>query len=125
MEAGFTRGVVATDAGRNHPMLRGRPEAWDAPTMHSAIVDHLPPGGSILACTKDVPVEAAEIRSGRGVFWGVQYHPELALSEIADGLRGQSGTLVEQGLAKNEAAIEGYAVDLEALDAGPGRRDLA
>ncbi len=125
IEAGFTRGVVATDLGRDHPMLCGRPGAWDALTMHSAIVDRLPPGGSILAHTKDVPVEAAEIRSGWGIFWGVQYHPELALSEIAAALRGQSDTLIQQGLAKNEAVIEGYAGNLENLEADPDRLDLA
>ena len=125
MEAGFARGVVATDAGRDHPMLRGRPAAWDAPTMHSAVVDRLPPGASILAHTRDVPVEAAEIRSGPGIFWGVQYHPELALSEIAAALRGQTDALIRQGLARNEVAIEGYARDLEDLDADPDRRDLA
>ncbi|WOI57692.1 glutamine amidotransferase-related protein [Palleronia sp. LCG004] len=125
MEAGFARGIVATEAGRGHPMLRGRPGAWDAPTMHSAVVCELPEGGTVLAGTRDVPVEAAEIRSGSGVFWGVQYHPELALAEIADALRGQSEALVHQGLAQDEKTVERYAGDLDALDAVPERRDLA
>ena len=125
MEAGFTRGIVASEVGRAHPMLQGRPGAWDAPTMHSAMVDRLPAGAEVLAHTKDVPVEAAEIRSRNGVFWGVQYHPELALSEIAEALRGQSSTLVDQGLARDEEAIDGYGRHLDALDADPDRRDLA
>ncbi len=125
MEAGFTRGVVASDAGRAHPMLQGRPGAWDAPTMHSAMVDRLAAGGEVLASTTDVPIEAAEIRSGRGVFWGVQYHPELALWEIADALRGQSDALVDQGLARSPEVIDRYSQHLDSLDTSPDRRDLA
>ncbi|PYE85733.1 glutamine amidotransferase-related protein [Pseudoroseicyclus aestuarii] len=125
MEAGFARCVVASDAGRAHPMLQGRPGAWDAPTMHSAMVDRMPAGGTVLASTAEVPIEAAEIRSGRGVFWGVQYHPELALREIAEALRGQSDALVDQGLARSPEVIDSYSRHLEALDADPARRDLA
>lgn len=125
MEAGFSRGIVATPAGRDHPMLSGRAGAWDAPAMHSAIVDRLPAGGTCLAGTRHVPNEAAEIRSASGVFWGVQYHPELALGEIADALRGQSSALVDQGLAQDRAAVDRYAGDLDMLEASPGRQDLA
>ena len=32
---------------------------------------------NVLARNVDTPVEAAEIRHGNGVFWGVQYHPEF------------------------------------------------
>ena len=124
MEAGFSRGIVATDEGRGHPMLRDRPDAWDAPAMHSAVVDRLPAGGTVLARTRDVPVEAAEIRSGIGTFWGVQYHPELALWEIADALGSQAETLVAQGLARNAADIDRYAAALKDLDEAPDRRDL-
>mgnify|MGYP003646374396 CR=1 FL=1 len=125
MQAGFSRGIVATPQGRGHPMLRGRPAAWDAPAMHSAMVDELPRGGIALAGTRETPVEAAEIRSGAGVFWGVQYHPELALTEIADALRGQAGFLVSQGLAADEASVDAYSDALDRLEESPSRRDLA
>ncbi|WP_165352010.1 gamma-glutamyl-gamma-aminobutyrate hydrolase family protein [Salipiger sp. IMCC34102] len=125
MNAGFSRGIVASDAGRRHALLSGRPGAWDAPTMHSAMVDRMPDGGTVLAHSQGVPVEAAEIRAGEGVFWGVQYHPELALTEISDALQGQSQTLVDQGLAQDVDAVNRYADSLEALQGSPGRRDLA
>ncbi|WP_164870786.1 glutamine amidotransferase-related protein [Mesobaculum littorinae] len=125
MNACFSRNIVATEAGRGHPMLGGRPGAWDAPTMHSAIVDRLPAGGRTLARSRDVPVEAAEIRSGAGVFWGVQYHPELALTEIADALRAQTAALIRQDLARDDSAVDRYAADLETLEETPARRDLA
>ena len=125
MEAGFARGVAATEAGRVHFLLAGRPPAWTAPAMHTAVVEALPPGGTCLAHAAGTPVEAAEIRSGRGVFWGVQYHPELTLREIAEALSAQSADLVSQGLAEDEAAVARYADALKTLDAEPGRRDLA
>ena len=125
MEAGFARGIRATPEGRGHPLLRGRPEAWDAPAMHSAVVDRLPAGAVALACAEGTPVEAAEVRAGSGVFWGVQYHPELALPEIADALRRQREDLIRQGVVADEAAIEAHAGSIEALGRAPDRRDLA
>lgn len=125
MEAGFARGIVATQAGRTHPLLRGRPLVWEAPAMHSSMVDAMPPGGTVLASTKTTPVEAAEIRSGNGLFWGVQYHPELTIAEIAASLRRQSDDLLEQGMARDRSAVEAYARALEALHQDAGRLDIA
>jgi GMP synthase (glutamine-hydrolysing) len=120
MEAGFARGITATEAGRSHPMLQGRSIVWDAPAMHSSVVDALGPGGTVLARTRSTPVEAAEIRSGNGVFWGVQYHPELTISEIAASLRRQAEGLVEAGMSQDEQSVDDYAATLERLDAGGG-----
>ena len=125
MEAGFARGIWPTEAGTGHFLLRGRPGAWDAPAMHASMVDRLPEGGTVLARTVDTPVEAARIRRGAGTFHGVQYHPEISLTEVAQALRDQAETLVEQDLAADAAAVERYAGTLETLDADPGRRDLA
>lgn len=122
LEAGFARGIVAL---ADHPMLAGRPCAWDAPAMHSSEVDRPAPGTTVLARAPDTPVEAAEIRSGPGVHWGVQYHPELALWEIADALEASAQTLVSQGMARDEAAARGFADTVRTLDRDPSRRDLA
>jgi len=124
-EAAVARNITKTRAGRSHPLLRGRPPAWTAPAMHSSMVKTLPHGATRLACNADTPVEAAEIRHGDGVFWGVQYHPELTLAEIAASLRRQSADLIGEGLAADEAALEDHARRLEALDRDPARRDLA
>lgn len=125
MEAAFARRITATEAGRRHPLLAGRPAAWDAPAMHSSEIVDLPPGAIVLAATRTTPVQAIEIRRGNGIFWGVQYHPELALREIAASLRRQAGDLVDEGLADSEAAVATYAGFIDALDQDPGRRDLA
>ncbi|MCD7111443.1 gamma-glutamyl-gamma-aminobutyrate hydrolase family protein [Rhizobium sp. DKSPLA3] len=125
MQVGFARDIVATTPGRQHPLLDGRPQVWSAPAMHSCIVDQLPPGAIRLAESRSTPVEAAEIRSGNGVFWGVQYHPELDLAEIAASIRRQSDDVIEEGLAENEEALDAYARTLETLNDDPQRQDLA
>jgi GMP synthase (glutamine-hydrolysing) len=85
-EAAFARRIVPTRAGRDHPLLAGRPAAWDAPAIHTDEVERLPEGAVLLAGNGVSAVQAAEIRHGGGVFWGVQYHPELTLGEIAAAL---------------------------------------
>ncbi|MDB6453755.1 type 1 glutamine amidotransferase [Falsirhodobacter sp. 20TX0035] len=125
IEAGFARNITATEEGRSHPLLHGRGLVWTAPAMHSSVVKTLPPGTTILASNADTPVEAAEIRHGNGVFWGVQYHPELTLAEIGAALRRQGPDLIEEGLAESDAALDAHATRLQTLHDHPDRRDLA
>lgn len=124
LEAGIARGIALTGAGRQHKLLAGRPAAYDAAAIHSDEVKALPPGATLLAGSEATPVQAAEIRFDKGVFWGVQYHPELPLSEIAAALRRQASAIVEQGLARDRGAVERYAGTLEALGEDPERQDL-
>ncbi|WP_295709182.1 type 1 glutamine amidotransferase [uncultured Brevundimonas sp.] len=124
-EAGFARRIFPTEAGRSHPLLRGRPPAFDAPAIHSDEVAALPDGALRLASNATTEVQAAEIRCGDGVFWGVQYHPEISLFEAAAALRRQADDLVQQGLATSVAAVEEQAQLVEALHDAPQRRDLA
>jgi len=124
-EAAFARRIVPTEAGRAHPLLAGRPAAWDAPAIHTDEVERLPDGATLLAGNGVSAVQAAEIRHDGGTFWGVQYHPELPLDEIAGALRRQAKDLIEQGLARDKAAVEDHADRIEALHEDPERRDLS
>jgi len=124
-EAGFARRLFATDAGRGHPLLDGRPASYDAPAIHTDEVAELPRGATLLASNRVTHVQAAEIRCGDGVFWGVQYHPEISLREVAAALRRQSDDLLEHGLARSDADVEQLAHHVDALHAEPDRADLA
>ncbi|WP_428970533.1 type 1 glutamine amidotransferase [Sphingomonas sp. Xoc002] len=124
MEAGIARRITPTEAGRDHPLLAGRPLSWDAPAIHGDEVEVLPPGATLLASNAVTRVQAAEIRFDRGVFWGVQYHPELALREIALAIAAQAGDLVEAGLADTEGDVEAWSSDLDALHEAPDDRAL-
>lgn len=123
-EIAFARRITATAAGREHPLLVGRPPSWDALSIHSDLVETLPPGATLLAGNAVCPVQAAEIRLDGGTFWGVQYHPELTLAEIAAAMRRQSEDLLQQGVARNEDEVEQQAALLDALNEAPNRRDL-
>ena len=124
MEAGIARRITATAAGRDHPLLADRAASWDAPAIHGDEVETLPTDSTLLASNAVTAVQAAEIRHDGGVFWGVQYHPELAPGEIAVALRRQAADIVEAGLADTEDAVEAMATLLDALHDDPDRRAL-
>ena len=124
MEAGIARRITATAAGHDHPLLAGRAAAWAAPAIHGDEVEALPEGGTLLAGNAVTRIQAAEIRHDGGVFWGVQYHPELACGEIAAALRRQVDSLIEAGLARDEAAVERRAALLDALHDAPDDRAI-
>lgn len=124
MEAGISRRIVATEAGRSHPLLADRAGAWDAPAIHGDEVEELPEGATLLATNPVTRVQAVEICHDRGVFWGVQYHPELALGEIAIALRRQADDLVTAGLAESRRDVDARADQIEALHRKPDERAL-
>lgn len=124
MEATISRRIVATAAGRAHPMLAGRPAAWDAPAIHGDEVASLPSGSRCLAANGVTAIQAAEVRCDRGVFWGVQYHPELAPAEIAAALRRQADSLIEAGLAERPDDVEERAALLDRLQRDPGNTSV-
>ena len=124
-EFAFARRITPTADGRTHPFLAGRPAAYDALSIHSDQVVQLPEAATHLATNGVTAIQAAEVRQGPGTFWGVQYHPELPLSDIAAAVRRQSSDLVEQGLVRDAGEAEDYASLIEALGHEPERRDLA
>lgn len=124
LEAGLARRITPTDAGRSHPLLAGRAPSWDAPAIHGDEVERLPDDATLLASNAVTTIQAAEIRHDGGIFWGVQYHPELAPGEIAVALRRQSDDLIEAGLADTPDDVETRAAQLDALHDDPGRRSI-
>ena len=124
-EVGFARRITPSEAGRNHPLLAGRPAAFDAPAIHLDTVVQPPHGTTILASNAYSQVQAAEIRHEGGVFWGVQYHPEFPLRQVASILGRMVPVLIEEGFRSDEAAAQSWLAELRALDADKSRRDLA
>ena len=124
MEAGIARRITPTAAGRDHPLLAGRAPSWDAPAIHGDEVETLPDEATLLAGNAVTAIQAAEIRHAGGIFWGVQYHPELAPGEIAVALRRQADDLVDAGLAETPDDVELRAAQLDALHDDPERRSI-
>jgi GMP synthase (glutamine-hydrolysing) len=124
-EIGIARKIRPTEAGRGHSLLAGRGVSFDALCSHIDHVETLPPGGVALASNAMSRVQAAEIELGGGKFWGVQYHPEYSLNEVAALMTRRAADLAREKLFASEEEAGAYAADLVALDAKPERADLA
>jgi GMP synthase (glutamine-hydrolysing) len=124
-EIGFGRGIRLTEAGRKHPMYVGKAEVFNAPTVHLDEVETLAPGMTVLASNAVSQVQSAEIRTGRALAWGVQYHPEYPLHELAVIVRRIGTRLIEEGFFADERDLNGFAADLDALHADPASKRLA
>ena len=124
-EFGIGRRITLTSAGRDHGMFQGKPEVFEAPTVHVDTVASLPPNSTPLA-HNDMGLQAAEIRLKSGAsFWGVQYHPEYSLAEIAAMARRYGEVLIRDGLVKDQAELDALAADLVALNDRPDDARLA
>jgi GMP synthase (glutamine-hydrolysing) len=117
-EFGFARRIMLTAQGRDHAMFQGKPEVFEACTVHVDTVDSLPPGATPLA-HNDFGLQAAEIKHKHGTFWGVQYHPEYSVAEIAAMARRYADMLVRDGLVKDRAELDALAGDLVELNEHP------
>jgi GMP synthase (glutamine-hydrolysing) len=124
-EFGFGRRIMLTPAGRDHAMFQGKPEVFEAPTVHVDTVESLPPNSTPLA-HNDMGLQAAEIKLKSGAtFWGVQYHPEYSVAEIAAMARRYGEVLIREGLVKDQAELDQLSADLVALHDDPQNARLA
>lgn len=123
-EIGIARSIRLTEAGRAHPMHEGRLDVFDAPAIHSDEVAALPEGATVTATNDLCAVQAAEIRHGGGVFWGVQFHPEYTFAELGGILTRYTPIMMQEGFFRDDEEARAYIADLVALDAEPGRKDL-
>jgi GMP synthase (glutamine-hydrolysing) len=124
-ELGIARKITLTDVGRGHPMHEGRPLAFDAPTVHMDEVAVLPGDVTVTATNALTEVQAAEIRFDGGTFWGVQYHPEYTLADIAWTLARYNGRLIDEGFYDSAAELESHIAGLQSLHRDPAQPGLA
>lgn len=123
-EFGFGRRIELNDAGRRHPMFAGKPQVFEAITVHRDDIVELPAGAVPLA-SNEMGLQALELRHGAGTFWGVQYHPEFSFDEIAACAVRYGARLVEDGLFADRAELASFVADLRALERNPHDRRLA
>ena len=123
-EFGFARRIELGEAGRRHPMFRGKQEVFEAITVHRDDIERLPEGATVLA-SNDMGVQALELKHGRGTCWGVQYHPEYSFSEIAATALRYGATLIEEQLFADQAELQSYVAELRRLEENPSDRRLS
>ena len=124
-EIGFGRRIKLTEPGRKHTMYANKPDVFNAPTVHLDEVETIAPGTTVLATNEISDVQSAEIRFNGSVAWGVQYHPEYPLKEIAAIVRRIGARLIDEGFFLDTKEIAAFAGDLVALDANPAEKRLS
>lgn len=113
-EIGVARDIRILEEGLSHPLYAGKSPTFDAVAVHLDHVTELPPGSRVLSSNEMSQVQAVEIKQGRSVFWGVQYHPEFDLEYISVIIRKYNDQLIEEGFCEDSAGVEKWADDLAA-----------
>jgi GMP synthase (glutamine-hydrolysing) len=121
-EIGFGRRIRLTSAGRGHTMFAGKDEVFNAITVHLDEVETLAPGTQVLATNATSQVQAAEIKSGEATAWGVQYHPEYSLGDIAATMRRYGKRLVEEKFFLDEKSLVAHTKELDSLNDDPDQK---
>jgi GMP synthase (glutamine-hydrolysing) len=124
-EMGIARGITLTDEGRAHPLYEGKPTVFDAFTSHDDEVTLLPEGAARLSGNDFTSVQSVVVKHEGTEFWGLQYHPEYDLHEMARLMFCRIEKLVRLGFFADEAAGLAHIDQLEALHADPTREDIA
>ncbi len=124
-EMGIARKIQLTPEGLGHPLYAGKPSVFDAFNSHVDEVTHWPSTTVLLASNQFTHVQAAAVTHQAGTFWGLQYHPEYDLHEMARLMYCRRTTLTELGFFRNEDQALAHIDALETLHADHGREDLA
>jgi GMP synthase (glutamine-hydrolysing) len=123
-EFGFARRIELSAIGVQHPMFSGKPQVFEAVTVHSDDVEELPPHALVLA-SNDMGIQAVELRAGAGTIWAVQYHPEYSYAEIAATTLRYADALIHEELFGNRVEVEQFVTELRQLMQDPQNRGLA
>jgi GMP synthase (glutamine-hydrolysing) len=124
-EMGIARKISLTPEGRSHPLYIGKKSVFDAWISHDDEITHLPEGGVVLSGNRWTNVQSVSVVHQGGVFWGLQYHPEYDVHEMARLCYCRKQKLVDRGFFLNLDAAQSFVDRLEALYQDPGRKDIA
>lgn len=112
-ELGITDPIELTEAGKVHPYFQGRKSPFKALSVHSDEVVKLPDNATILAKNGHSEVQALTIRYRKSEFFGVQYHPEFTIEDMAFTARYASDKLIKDGFFESDEDIEVFVANLE------------
>lgn len=124
-EMGIARKITLTRGGRGHPLYEGKPTSFDGYVSHFDEVTHLPPGGEVLAGNAFTHVQAITVHHGKGTFWGLQYHPEYDLYQMARLIYCRRQALTKEGFFTDDENALAMVTNLEQLHNDPDNQALA
>lgn len=123
-EMGIARKIRLSPAGISHPMYRGKDAVFEAFISHEDEVVRLPDGAQLLASNPFTNIQAFAIKHKAGEFWGVQYHPEYNLFEMAQLTRAREKRLTGMGFFRGPDDFKVYTDNLLALHETPDSKSL-
>ena len=124
-EMGIARKITLTPEGRAHPLYEGKADVFDGFISHDDEITELPEGAVRLAGNAFTRVQSVSVDFDGGTFWGLQYHPEHDLHEMARLTWCRIDKLTGLGFFADRQAGEDHVVLLEALHDDPARKDIA
>lgn len=123
-EMGVGRKIYLTEAGKQHPMYAGKSPVFDGFVSHDDEVTELPAGATLLASNYYSEVQAASVTYKKGTFWGLQYHPEYDLHEVARLICAREAKLITLNLVSGHEDLMAYVDTLEAIAKDPQCKSL-
>ena len=112
-EMGIARKIELTPEGRAHPMYEGKSKVFDAFISHVDEITHLPPGAVNLAGNSFTKIQAISVVYNGGVFWGLQYHPEIPYDYMIKLIKHRSKGMIEKNVFKNQDKINQHVNFIE------------
>ena len=122
---GIARKITLTPEGRAHPLYEGKSDVFDAFISHDDVITTLPGGAVRLSGNAFSHVQSVSVDFNGGTFWGLQYHPEYDLHEMARLTWCRIDKMIELGFFPNREAGEAHVDMLEALSKDPDNKDIA
>ena len=123
-EMGIARRIRLTPQGKKHLMMAGRADVFEGFISHVDEVTSLPRGGQWLATNDWTGVQAIAVKHKKGEFWGVQYHPEYDLHEMARLTVARESKLIPIGFYRDHDDLMAHVNRMETLHVEPHRKDL-
>lgn len=120
----IARKIGLTNDGRGHPLYHGKKGIFDAWISHDDEITQLPSGAQILASNDFTHVQSVSVTYKGGDFWGLQYHPEYDVHEMARLIHCRREKLKGLGFFPDIDTADKMVSDLEALHQDPSRKDI-
>ena len=124
-EMGIARGITLTDEGRTHPLYEGQTDCVRRLHEPRRRSHRAARRAARLSGNDFTRVQSVVVKHEGTEFWGLQYHPEYDLYEMARLMFCRLEKLVRLGFFADEAAGMAHIDQLEALHADPSREDIA
>ena len=123
-ETFIARKITLTPEGSASKLYEGKGPVFDGFVNHLDEVVRVPSGGVLLSVGSHCRVQALEVRHKQGVFWGLQYHPEYNLMEMARLMEARAEALIKEGFFPGQKELKAHTGKMLNLFDSPGDETL-